>query len=387
MLTLIKNASVFAPDPLGHADVLVADGRIASVAPGIDVSGSVVDVFDAEGRWLLPGLVDALTHPAGGGGEGGFANRTSEVSFDTFVLAGVTSPVGALGTDSYGRGLDVLYGNVMSLRARGLSAYMYTGSYRVPADTITGDVTRDIVFVEPVIGMGEVAIADHRSSQPTAQELRRIAAETRLGGVISGRGGTVLVHVGDGPDRLGVLRAALAGSDLPARVFYPTHTNRNAELLDEAIAFAKDGASIDFTASTLPEFIEQGEVDVLDAMARAQAAGVPAERITLSSDAGGSLPHYVDGELCGLKAASPGVLLEQVRRAMRENPQSVERVIASVTRNPAAALGLPDVGRVQAGARANLLIIDAQSGALHDVMGNGQWLLRAGELTADYDGM
>ncbi len=128
MLTLIKNAYVYTPDALGHADVLVAGGRVASVAPAINIAGSVIDVVDAAGRWLIPGLVDALTHPAGGGGEGGFANRTGEVSFDTFVGAGVTSPVGALGTDSYGRGLDVLYGNVMSLRARGLSAYMYTGS-------------------------------------------------------------------------------------------------------------------------------------------------------------------------------------------------------------------------------------------------------------------
>ena len=113
MLTLIRNAEVHAPEPRGRRDVLLAGARIAAVEADIRLEGGVVDSIDADGRWLLPGFVDPLTHPAGGGGEGGFANRTPELEAADFVAAGVTTPVGALGTDSITRRLEVLYGQVI----------------------------------------------------------------------------------------------------------------------------------------------------------------------------------------------------------------------------------------------------------------------------------
>lgn len=221
MLTLIRNAQVFAPTPLGVCDVLVAGGKLAAIAPTIELAGEAVEVVDAAGKWLLPGFVDVLTHPCGGGGEGGFGNRTGEVNAAEFIAAGVTSPVGALGTDSITRSLEVLFGNIMSLRSAGLAPFMYTGAYRVPAPTLTGDVARDLTLIDPVIGVGEVAISDHRSAQPTLEELRRLAADTRLGGILKGMGGTVLVHVGDGESRLAPLRDALAGTDCRQTVFIP----------------------------------------------------------------------------------------------------------------------------------------------------------------------
>ena len=169
MLTLIINAELFTPERSGQGQVLVAGSRIAAMGDAVDVRGEAVEVIDAQGLWMLPGFVDALTHPAGGGGEGGFGNRTPELTADAFIDAGVTSPVGALGTDSITRNLDVLFGKVMELRRCGLNACMYTGAYRVPAPTLTGDVARDICLIDPVIGVGEVAVSDHRSSQPTAR--------------------------------------------------------------------------------------------------------------------------------------------------------------------------------------------------------------------------
>ncbi len=157
MLCLIRNAQVFAPEALGTRDVLIAGEHIAQIAPAIDLPAATVTEIDAGGRWLLPGFVDPLSHPTGGGGEGGFGNRTGEMEAADFIRAGVTSPIGALGTDSITRSLDGLFGQVMKLRSVGLSAYMYSGSYRVPATTLTGDVARDLVLVEPVIGAGEVA--------------------------------------------------------------------------------------------------------------------------------------------------------------------------------------------------------------------------------------
>jgi beta-aspartyl-dipeptidase (metallo-type) len=123
MLTLIRKAHLIDPEPLGFHDVLIAGSQIARVEPDIDLSGSGMNIIEAEGRWLLPGLVDVLTHPCGGGGEGGFGNRTAELEAADFLRAGITTPVGALGTDSITRTLEVLYGQVMKLpRTRSLGA-------------------------------------------------------------------------------------------------------------------------------------------------------------------------------------------------------------------------------------------------------------------------
>ena len=378
MLTLITNARVYDPTPLGLRSVLVSNGSIAAVEDNITLSGDPLTVVDAEGKWLLPGFVDALTHPCGGGGEGGFGNRTAEISAGEFAAAGVTCPVGALGTDSITRSLDVLYGCVMGLREQGIAAQMFTGAYRVPAPTLTGDIARDLVLVEPVIGVGEVAISDHRSAMPTIQELRRLAADSRLGGILSNKGGSVLVHVGDGEARLAPLRDALDGSDLPPSSFYPTHVNRSNALLLEAAAFTERGAWVDITVSTTPELIAAGDIPALAALRSLLESGAVAQRITFSSDAGGSLPVYVDGELRGLTAASPASLLETLQQAVAEDPELVPAVIAALTANPAAALGLSSKGRIEQGADADLLLLDPDNSTLTDVMCGGKWLLGGG---------
>jgi beta-aspartyl-dipeptidase (metallo-type) len=375
MLTLIRNAEVHAPEPRGRRDVLLAGTRIAAVEAEIRLEGAAVDSIDADGRWLLPGFVDALTHPAGGGGEGGFGNRTPELEATDFLLAGVTTPIGALGTDSITRSLEVLYGQVMKLRAGGLSALMYSGSYRIPAATLTGDVARDLLLVEPVIGIGESAIADHRSSHPALHELRRLAADVHLGGTLSGKGGVLFLHLGDGDRGFGLIEETLAASDLPRRLFYPTHCNRNPRLLEQAIEHVQRGGFADFTVSTTPELIAAGEVPALEALRAAIEAGAPAERLTLSSDAGGSLPHYRDGILVGLRQAGPGSLLDLLRTAL-DGPTT--EVIAALTRNPADALHLARKGRIEAGADADILLMDPAAGSLTDVFCRGRRLVRNG---------
>jgi beta-aspartyl-dipeptidase (metallo-type) len=380
MLTLIRNAEVYSPEPLGRRDVLLAGGRIAAIDKRISLAGDMVEEVDAHGMWLLPGFVDPLTHPAGGGGEGGFANRTTELDAADFVAAGVTTPVGALGTDSITRGLEVLYGQVMKLRANGLSALMYSGSYRVPASTLTGDVARDLVLVDPVIGVGETAIADHRSSHPSAHELRRLAADVHLGGTLSGKGGVLFLHLGDGDSGLGLVEELLAASDLPRRLFYPTHCNRNPRLLDRAIEHARRGGYADFTVSTTPELLAAGEVPAHEALQTAIGAGVPAGRLTLSSDAGGSLPHYLDGKLAGIREAGPETLLDLLRAALDGRSDTIPSVIAALTRNPADALHLARKGRIESGADADLLILDPAARSLNDVFCGGRRLMRAGRL-------
>jgi len=375
MLTLIRNATVFAPEPLGRRDVLLAGDRIAAVGEDLDLAGAAVTVLDAAGRRLVPGFIDPLTHPCGGGGEGGFGNRTGEVPAEAFLRAGVTSPVGALGTDSIARTPEVLYGSVMGLRAAGLDAFMYTGAYRLPPPTLTGDVARDLVLVAPVIGVGEVAIADHRGSQPTVEELRRLAADVALGGTLSDKGGTVFVHVGEGAEGLGLIEAVLAGSELDPGLFLPTHVNRRLGLLEEAAYFTRNGGYADITVSTTPELVAAGDVPALAAYQAALDAGADPARLSFSSDAGGSLPLYVDGRLAGLEAATPAVLPALLGEAAAQDDALFAGVLAGLTANPARALGLRGIGRVETGARANLLLLDAEHRQPTHVFCRGRALL------------
>ena len=81
--------------------------------------------------------------------------------------------------------------------------------------------------MDAIIGVGEVAISDHRSSQPTLDELLRLASEAHVGGLMSGKAGILHLHVGDGPRGLDLVREALDRSEIPARVFNPTHVNRS----------------------------------------------------------------------------------------------------------------------------------------------------------------
>jgi imidazolonepropionase-like amidohydrolase len=68
-------------EPIDGGTVLITDGRIAAVGgPGLNLPPGV-DVHDASGRWVLPGLVDAHTHlGAREEGEGWAGHDTNELT-------------------------------------------------------------------------------------------------------------------------------------------------------------------------------------------------------------------------------------------------------------------------------------------------------------------
>ncbi len=184
--------------------------------------------------------------------------------------------------------------------------------------SLTGDIARDLVLIEePVIGVGEVAIANHRSSHLSISELRRLASDVQLGGVLSGKANSADA-IGDSESDLELIEV-LRDSDLPKRLFYPTHVNRQKALLKQAIDYTCKGGYADITVSTTPELLDAGEVPALDAFRQAIDAGSPATHLTFSSDAGGSLPHYEHGVLAELESSGTGYL-GVGRRAIRRTP-------------------------------------------------------------------
>lgn len=384
MFTLIKNIQVFSPSNLGICDVLIADGRIAHIDNKIEISAdSLLNVVEGAGRLLVPGFVDTLVHITGGGGEGGFNTRTPELDLKDAINAGVTSMIGALGTDATTRTLGDLYGKAQSLNVDGLNCYMYTGSYELPAKTITGSVREDIIYIDPVVGVGEVAVSDHRGSQPTEHELARLATDARVGGLLSGKSGIVMIHVGDNKDRLDILHRVHEEFEVSLNHFYPTHVNRTQSLLESGSLFAKQGGTIDLTASTNDHLIAMGDVRASDALAFLLEDGCPANCITFSSDAQGSLPHFdSNGRLDGLDIGSISSLHEEMVRAVKEFNISLTTALSCITKNPAKITGLKGKGEVRVGGDADLLLLEPESLAIDSVMSRGQWLKLDGVMLA-----
>jgi cytosine/adenosine deaminase-related metal-dependent hydrolase len=61
---VIRGGFVVSMDPavgeLPNADVLVEDGKIVEIGPGLDVGDA--EVVDATGKIVLPGFIDTLRH-------------------------------------------------------------------------------------------------------------------------------------------------------------------------------------------------------------------------------------------------------------------------------------------------------------------------------------
>lgn len=375
MLTLLKNAQVYAPEALGLMDVLLANGSILQLAPNIELKAShgLVDSIDLSGSILAPGFVDALVHFTGGGGEGGFAYRTAELSFEDAAPTGVTTLVGVLGTDSITRTPAQVLGKARELSAMGLSCYCYTGSYHLPVKTITGSIEQDIVLIPEMIGVGELAIADHRASQASVQAFTEVVAEARVAGLLAGKKGISFFHVGDGKGKLNLLREIVKQSDLSITQLYPTHCNRNQTLFNDALAFLSEGGAIDFTTSTIPQFIEEGEVSCPQALKTIVDKGLDWQRVSFSSDANASLPLFDDaGELVGMQAGKLESLYLAAKEAVQSYQVPLDIALSVISRNPAKILGLTNKGQLAAGFDADLVVLDQQSLTIKQVFAKGQ---------------
>jgi len=377
LLKLLSNARVFAPDDLGICHVLVGGGRILGVSDQKDsLSAAGATEYDLGGRRLIPGFIDGHAHVTGGGGESGFKTRVPPVPLGNFTTSGVTSVVGVLGTDDTTRDTRSLLAQTRALREEGLGAWCHTGGYHVPPVTLTGSVRDDIVFLDPVIGVGELAISDHRSSQPTLAELLRIASDAHVAGMISGKAGILHLHLGDGERGMDLVRRALVESELPARVFNPTHINRRKALFDEAVQLAQDGCTVDITAFPVAEDEDAWAADV--ALGKYLDSGAPAERITISSDGGGCLPVFNEqGELLHMDVGRPASLIETLK-VLLDSGRSMQSVLPAFTSNVASILRLNDRGRIRTDGAADLIVLDDEHN-ISDVMIAGIWHVHDGK--------
>ncbi len=384
MITLIRDGQIFSPKPLGKKDVLVSGSKIIAITePGhIKIDGVNVDVVDASKKIVIPGFIDSHAHILGGGGEGGPATRAPEITVEDIISSGVTTVIGCLGTDGTTRHMESLLAKARGLEEEGITTYIFSGSYEIPVVTITGSVHSDLILIDKVIGAGEIAVSDHRSSQPTFDEFTRLAAQCRVGGMLSGKAGVLHCHLGDGPRRLDMLFRLIKETEIPPTQVIPTHVNRNHELLEEALEFTQQGGYIDLTAGINPDPQEHDEISVAAAIRLCLKKQAPLSHITISSDSNGSLPVFdKKGNLIGLTIASQKSLMKNFRFLVQKDILSLEDAVKLFSTNPATFYKLNQKGEIKVGKDADLVLLDKEY-ILTDSFAMGRITMANGKIIA-----
>jgi beta-aspartyl-dipeptidase (metallo-type) len=396
---LLKNAHCFTPQDIGIKDILVIFHKICLIEDDIcstDIKNffrkQKGEVIDCSGLIAVPGFIDQHVHIVGGGGEHGPLSRTPEINLSDITMAGVTTVVGVLGFDSVTRSISGLLAKARALENEGISTCIYTGSYGIPPATLTGKVLTDIALIDKVVGVGEIAISDHRSSHPSLATLREIAVEARTGGMLGGKAGIVHIHVGDGKEGLNPVFQLLEESDFPVEMFVPTHINRNPELFGQGIRFLRAGGNIDLTAG------EKKGLSVPHALERIRSEGFSLDHVTITSDGNGSIGGETKTETNGQsnnqnysqvntgskhrEPGKPGIqkmedLLKDFRKAALEQKIPLTDLLKTITTNPARILKMfPKKGTLAPGSDADILILRPHDLKVEMLLSQGDILIK-----------
>ena len=360
MLTLIEGGRVYAPEPCGVQPVLLADGHVGKVGEidrgALERLGAEYEIIDARGCVVAPALIDPHVHLLGGSGETGFATQTPEFFISELVQNGITTVVGTLGVDTTMKTMPGLLAKVKALREQGLNAFCWTGGYDLPPNSILQTIRDDILFIDEVIGAGEVAISDTRALPHEPRELARVAVHAHVGGMLAHKAGLVHVHVGEADRRLEPLRRVLDEFDVEADWFYPTHVERSEKLMGEAVNLAQKGG--------MPFDVDVVERDLHRWLRWWRDHGGPPHLLTVSSDASMTRP----------------AVMEQLRDCVLNHGFALEQVLPLATRNTARILKLREKGELRKGCAGDLLLLEEGSLEIVHVLAHGTFVVRDGHV-------
>lgn len=368
MLTLIKNANIFAPEPIGIKDILIGEEKILAIEDHIAPHAAFSETIHAEGKIVTPGFIDQHVHITGAGGKHGFASMTPEIMLSELIACGTTTVVGLLGTDGTARSIKSLYAKASGLTQEGISAYMLTSYFSIDPVTITSNIQDDMIFIDKVIG-AKVAISDERSSYPTAQELLKHLREVRVGGMIASKKGILHLHLGKMTSQIDVLMEIVQQHEFPIENISPTHVGRTKDLFEQSLQFAALGGMIDITTGGT-KYTEPYK-SVLYALEK----GISIDRLTFSSDGNAGLGVTDQhGKNVGFKKAPVHLNYEQFKALVKNGNLPIGEALKLITSSPASNLALRHKGKIQIGCDADFCFLDDDL-TLTDVIARGQQMM------------
>ncbi|MBQ6849625.1 MAG: beta-aspartyl-peptidase [Oscillospiraceae bacterium] len=377
MFKLIKNGHVYSPEDLGVKDILLWEDRVIKIGEDLKIpEGFEGKEFDLSGKIIIPGIVDTHVHITGGGGEGGFTTRTSEITFEEIAEAGVTTLVGVLGTDGYARRVEDVLVKCMALREEGFDCYFLTGSYTFPITTMRGSVAEDIIFNEYCLGTGEVAHCDHRGSLMRYEEFTRLAADTRNGARLAGIKGVLNIHLGNYSDPADFFIRACEEDITFRPLIVPTHVTRKYDVFDSCLKFLEYGGQIDITAGSDGDASQKsyGSVEGLEIIYKKYGT---LDRVTMTSDGNGSAPIWDElGNMIGMGKGSSKVLLADLKKATKNGIIPFEETLRTITTIPAEVYGLKNsAGKIVENGTANFAVLDENLDLVETILnGKRVWI-------------
>jgi len=384
MIKVIKNIKIYAPEYLGEKDLVISSNKIEGIYDNLEIPKNFIniEVIDGKGKLLFPGFIDNHVHINGAGGEGGFRMRTPEIKLTDLTKAGITTVVGCIGTDGICRNMASLIAKAKALEEEGITTYCYTGSYEIPVKTLTGSIKKDIMLIDKVIGIGEIAISDNRSSQASYTELIQSIAQARVGGILSGKSGIVNIHLGDGVRKIDDLFKLAEETEIPITQMLPTHMNRNGDLFKSGEEYINKGGYIDFTTSTPVNQLAPGELRASEALSILIKNNSNVDNVTFSSDGNGSLPIFDDkGNLTKVEICCVKSLYEEVKECIKNYNIPIEEALKVITSNVAKVLNLKNKGSIEIGKDADLVLVDEKTLEIKTVIAIGEIMVKDGEST------
>jgi N-acetylglucosamine-6-phosphate deacetylase len=370
----LTNARVVTPGGVHEGWLRVEDGRVAALGADHQVPGHTHDVG---GRWVVPGLVDSHIH---GGVGHGFPDADIEGARKTIAFnraRGVTSLIGSLVAASPEDTLAQVEVLAELCEAGELAGIHLEGPFiaRSRCGAHDPDLLRDPDTAEfdrwLAAGRGHVRMITVAPELPGALDL--IAAASSAG-VVSAVGHTEATY-----------EQTLAAFDRGATV--ATHLYNAMRPLGHRDP-GPIAASLSDDRVTVELILDNVHVHPGAAQLVFDAAG--AERVALVTDAmaatGLGDGEYTLGDLrvrvsggearlveTGAIASSTIVLPQAVRNAVEGLGVSVPEAVRSASSVPSNALGLSDAGRIEAGARADLVVLDEDL-SVAEVMYRGSWI-------------
>jgi beta-aspartyl-dipeptidase (metallo-type) len=209
--------------------------------------------------------------------------------------------------------------------------------------------------------------------------LAALAADIRVAALVADKPGFITVHTGVRPAGLELIFEVVKKHGARPDMFIPTHVNRrNPVLTEQVLELARLGAVIDATCMNSLPALDSPHLSAADFACLADENGL-FDRISFSSDAGGSLPVWNEdrSRIVGMGIGTPASLLFELGSLVNQKGMRLEKALCPLTTTPARVYGLTGVkGELKPGADADILVLDPASMTVRDVLAKGAVMIQ-----------